>query len=1033
MVTSIRTWVVIPFLLVCQILSAGINEEFRATWAVTWDIYSSYGNPEASQRLCRQVMDRHKRANMNAVLWQVRQNGEVYYPSSYEPWGRYIGYGDPGYDPLAYAIEEAHKRGLELHAWVNVFHVSAFYPGAPAYEHQNWICRDGYGRPMTSHRWFSPGLDSVREYTIKVIMEIVRNYDIDGIHLDYVRWSEYTSTKEGELLAKSIPEERSLDGFITPELLKALQEAPPRNRYLYDIEHPWDTVPPEGFATWEDWWRWSVTEFVRELHDSIQAVKPWVRLSAAVLGRYNWGGWQAYGTVFQDAALWFNEGYVDQLTPMHYHWTTPAGFYNMLCGEYNSWEPYIQEGIAAGRLYTVGPGSYILDMYGVWDNHPAIVDTCRTISWVDGFQFFSYATWCSHDYWDEAGSTFFNRKTKIRATRLIDSIPPEPVQIELNKIDSLTYAITVLLGGATSDTNYWFAIYRSTDSIIDVSNDDIIHIHFGDSSFTYVDSFDGTQDYNGRYYYAATVFDRYWNESDISNVEVSDSIPSFAPIVVYTIPADSDSISIADSIIVGFSKTMDTTSFDDTTISIEPHIGIAQLLWSDGNKTLTIVPDGYFQYDTWYELTIQPSASDINGRLLDGNADGIEGDPFVLRFKTFARDDIPPHIVYTYPTSGEDSFDIRDIITVVFDEPIDTNTLDTVSVRLYCGWVMLPIAFTHTVMHGKSILCIQPKQPLTPNTDYTVLLSHTHAITDTAGNPMSSHVVINFHTAAVTYTELVMVEDFTPLGTWWQPEQSGSTHGIDAPNTEWGYTDEVYPPASTPAQSAYLQYEWNESDPPWLLREYLAGGAPREVIFDTTYVLQCYVFGDHSYNKFRFCVDDSTMDESQFHEVSKWITLDWYGWRLVEWQLSDPNSVGYWTDDVGDGTLNPPLRFDSFQLTHEVGASISGVIYIDELRLVRKAQIGVEEPSTTCVTLSNHPNPFNTKTNIVFSLPKPGVVELTVYDVTGRVVATLVDGLMGKGRHEVTFHAPSDMAAGVYFYSLRFDGKLFTNKLLLVR
>ena len=106
-------------------------------------------------------------------------------------------------------------------------------------------------------------------------------------------------------------------------------------------------------------------------------MKPWVRLPAAVLGRYNWGGWQAYGTVFQDAALWFNEGYIDQLTPMHYHWTTPAGFYNMLCGEYNSWEPYIQEGIAAGRLYTVGPGSYILDMYGVWDNHPAIVDTCR--------------------------------------------------------------------------------------------------------------------------------------------------------------------------------------------------------------------------------------------------------------------------------------------------------------------------------------------------------------------------------------------------------------------------------------------------------------------------------------------------------------------------------------------------------------------------------------------------------------------------------------------------------------------------------
>ena len=88
------------------------------------------------------------------------------------------------------------------------------------------------------------------------------------------------------------------------------------------------------------------------VHDSVQRVKPYVRLSAAVLGRYNWGGWQGYSTVYQDGALWFNEGFVDQLMPMHYHWTSPNSFVQMLTGSNESWSPYIQQGIDEGRLFS---------------------------------------------------------------------------------------------------------------------------------------------------------------------------------------------------------------------------------------------------------------------------------------------------------------------------------------------------------------------------------------------------------------------------------------------------------------------------------------------------------------------------------------------------------------------------------------------------------------------------------------------------------------------------------------------------------
>ena len=129
-------------------------------------------------------MENHTQANMNAVIFQVRQGGTSYYESSYEPWGYYAGYSYPGYDPLEYAIEQAHERGLELHAWFNVFQTSSTHPGSPAAEHPEWVCRDQDGFTMDSYRSLSPGLSEVRDYTINVAMEIVNNYDIDGLHLD---------------------------------------------------------------------------------------------------------------------------------------------------------------------------------------------------------------------------------------------------------------------------------------------------------------------------------------------------------------------------------------------------------------------------------------------------------------------------------------------------------------------------------------------------------------------------------------------------------------------------------------------------------------------------------------------------------------------------------------------------------------------------------------------------------------------------------------------------------------------------------
>ena len=93
--------------------SSSNNTEFRSTWVITWDHINRYENSGQNLYRLRKIMDDHVDANMNAVIFQVRQGGTAYYESSYEPWGYYAGYQNPGYDPLAAAVEEAHSRGLE--------------------------------------------------------------------------------------------------------------------------------------------------------------------------------------------------------------------------------------------------------------------------------------------------------------------------------------------------------------------------------------------------------------------------------------------------------------------------------------------------------------------------------------------------------------------------------------------------------------------------------------------------------------------------------------------------------------------------------------------------------------------------------------------------------------------------------------------------------------------------------------------------------------------------------------------------------
>ena len=285
-----------------------------------------------------------------------------------------------------------------------------------------------------------------------------------------------------------------------------------------------------------------------------------------------------------------------------------------------------------------------------------------------------------------------------------------------------------------------------------------------------------------------------------------------------------------------------------------------------------------------------------------------------------------------------------------------------------------------------------------------------------------------------------MLDDFASnLGVWFEPEGSGSTVGIIANETNFGLTSGNYfPAADRPIlrKSALLSYHWDTSSSEFLIRQYLSGGAARDVIFDTSYVLQCYVYGDGSHNKFRFAIDDNyPRGLATDHEVSPWLVIDWIGWKLITWDLK-AGETGTW---LGDGTLEGQLRFDSFQITHESGASVKDALYFKELRVAKKTYLDpafVEEAELIIPDKfsldQNYPNPFNPITTISFTLSKRGFTELHVYDMLGRHVKTLLNNELMPGAYKLPFDG-SGLSSGTYVYMLKSNGQVLAKKMILMK
>lgn len=252
--------------------------EARAVWLTTiggldWPHSYAQSGPsiERQKRELARLLDRFQKAGINQVLLQTRIRATTLYPSQYEPWdGCLSGHPgkSPGYDALAYAIEECHRRGMELHAWIVTIPVGK-WNGLGCIQLRRK--HPGLIRKMGPDGFMDPEKPQTAHYLADICEEITRNYDVDGIHLDYIRYPETWNAK--------------ISGV-------------------------------EG--------RKYITNIVRTIRNRIKLAKPYLKLSCSPIGkfddlsRYGSYGWNAYSRVCQDAQGWLREGLMDELFPMMY-------------------------------------------------------------------------------------------------------------------------------------------------------------------------------------------------------------------------------------------------------------------------------------------------------------------------------------------------------------------------------------------------------------------------------------------------------------------------------------------------------------------------------------------------------------------------------------------------------------------------------------------------------------------------------------------------------------------------------------------
>lgn len=448
------------------------KREYRAVWLTTikgldWPREGHQGDYATQRAHLGSILDSLQAININTILLQTRIRGDVIYPSAIEPFAPVFSgqHGvAPDYDPLAFAIEECHRRGMQLHAWLVTIPL-----GNTAYVKGHGSASLPTKNPKQCTRfkgaWYmEPSHPATSEHLSAVVEEIITRYDVDGIHFDYIRYPDGNS---------SYPDET-----------------------MYTRSKRWKQSK-------NDWRRSNITFLMRTLYAKVKSIKPWVCVSAATLGkhadvsRYSSYGWNAYHTVHQEAQEWMYEGIVDALFPMLYY----AGqhFYPFI----TDWHEH-----SYGRHIIAGMGTYQL--------HPdekdwELEEVVRQLNVVRAHPIGGTAQFRSQFVTDNTKGVydylhlFYPTPALIPAmTWLCDTQPPAPQALEVS-----TSKYRTTLTWHAPDTTYLYNVYSSDTYPVDITDPtNLQRAYLRETHYE-----EPPQSLNRPRHYAITAIDRYGNES----------------------------------------------------------------------------------------------------------------------------------------------------------------------------------------------------------------------------------------------------------------------------------------------------------------------------------------------------------------------------------------------------------------------------------------------------------------------------------------------------------------------------------------
>lgn len=382
----LKNYILLMALMIMGAISVyGQNKrEFRGAWIQAVNAQFQGLSKETMQETLTYQLNELQKDGVNAIIFQVRPECDALYKSNIEPWSRFLTGTqgvNPGWDPLAWMVTECHKRGMEIHAWINPYRAKTKGTTALASNH---IC---VKNPQSYFEYsgqyiLNPGIPSNRDYICKVAADIVERYDIDGFHIDDYF---YPYPVAGE----NIPDASQFAQFNTG-----------------------------GFKDVRDWRRDNVNLFVKQLSETIHSVKPWVKFGVSPFGIYrnkksdpangsDTNGLQNYDDLYADVLLWVNNGWVDYCVPQLYweighkaaDYATLINWWNRFCGN----RPlYIGEDIERTAKYADIQNPNQNQMPAKYKLHDKMKNVQGTVLWyakaaVDNVG--NYGQVLRHNYW----------------------------------------------------------------------------------------------------------------------------------------------------------------------------------------------------------------------------------------------------------------------------------------------------------------------------------------------------------------------------------------------------------------------------------------------------------------------------------------------------------------------------------------------------------------------------------------------------------------------------------------------------------